>query len=182
MKLGVSALSLILAVAATVTPSAAFVVPSSGSGKILTNAGSFVTTSALSAVDVAYVNDAMDINSLLVNKDILLPAAVAAIGAAVAMNGRSLVSLGGSKATSAVEEEELPKIDVSIEYDAPAKLAFSQMARSSGKDYAKFKELFEAKSVAEVKKKVYQQKVANEMERKDQEIEDMQKEIDGMFA
>ena len=181
MKLGVSALSLILAVAATVTPSAAFVVPSSGSGKILTNAGSFVTTSALSAVDVAYVNDAMDINSLLVNKDILLPAAVAAIGAAVAINGHSLGSLGGSKATSAVEEE-LPKIDVSIEYDAPAKLAFSQIARSRGKDYAKFKELFEAKSVAEVKKKVYQQKVANEMERKDQEIEDMQKEIDGMFA
>ena len=178
MKLGASTLALILAAVATVAPSAAFVVPS----KIPTNAARPTFTSALSAVDVAYVNDAMNINALLSNKDILLPAAVAAIGAAVAMNGDSLGNLGGSKATSAVEEEELPKIDVSIEYDAPAKLAFSQMARSRGKDYAKFKELFEAKSVAEVKKKVYQQKVANEMERKDQEIEDMQKEIDGMFA
>lgn len=176
MKLGASTLSLILAALATVAPSAAFVVPSSG-----TNAATPTFTSALSAVDVAYVNDAMDINALLRNKDILLPAAVAAIGAAVAMNG-GLGNLGGSKATSAVEEEDLPKIDVSIEYDAPAKLAFSQMARIRGKDYAKFKELFEAKGVAEVKKKVYQQKVTNEMDRMDQEIVDMQKEIDGMFA
>ena len=181
MKLGASTLSLILAAVATVAPSAAFVVVPS-SGIFPTNAARPTFTSALSAVDVAYVNDAMDINALLRNKDILLPAAVAAIGAAVALNGDSLGSLGGSKATSAVEEEELPKIDVSIEYDAPAKLAFSQMARSRGKDYAKFKELFEAKGVAEVKKKVYQQKVANEMERMDKEIEDMQKEIDDMFA
>ena len=181
MKRSVSTLTLILAAAASVAPSAAFVVPSSGSG-IATNAGP-TFTSALSAVDVAYVNDAMDITTLLSNKDILLPAAVAAIGAAVALNGDSLGSLGGgSKATSTVEEVELPKIDVSIEYDAPAKLAFSQIARSKGKDYTKFKDLFEAKGVEEVKKKVYQQKVANDIERMDQEIEDMQKEIDDMFA
>jgi hypothetical protein len=180
MKLGVSTLPLILAVAASVAPSAAFVLPSSGKMKIPTNAAESPSTftSALSAIDVAYANDAVDIGA---NKDILLAAFVAAIGGAVALNGNTSLG-GGSTATSAVEEEELPKIDVSIEYDAPAKLAFSQIARSKGKDFAKFKDLFEAKNVAEVKKKVYQQKVANEMEQMDKEIEAMQKEIDDMFA
>lgn len=181
--LGASSVCLIF-VAATVATSAAFVVPSSSSsGKILNtnnaaNAAESLSKSALLAVDVAFVNDAMDIN----NSDILLPAAgaavVAAIGAAVGMRNGN-----GSKATaSKAAEEEVPKIDVSIPYDAPAQLAFSQMPKGKRVEYAKFKGLYEGKAVAEVKKKVYGQKVAMEMERMGKEIEDMQKEMDGMFS
>ena len=178
MKL-VSSLFLILAV-----PSVAFIAPSQKTGKILTttNDNNSESPSSLSAsIDVAYVNDAVDVTaSIMNNKDILLGAAVAAIGAAV---GVSNGNLGGSKkaTTSNAEEEELPKIDVSIEYDAPAKLAFSQMGKAKKNNFAKFKELYEHKAVLEIKKKVYEQKVARELERMDVEIADMQKEIEGMF-
>mmetsp|Transcript_4157 Transcript_4157/g.7137 ORF Transcript_4157/g.7137 Transcript_4157/m.7137 type:complete len:185 (-) Transcript_4157:265-819(-) len=178
--LGASSVCLIFVVA-TVAPSAAFVVPSSGNilnTNNAANAAESLSKSALLAVDVAFVNDAMDIN----NSDILLPAAgaavVAAIGAAVGMRNGN-----GSKATaSKAAEEEVPKIDVSIPYDAPAQLAFSQMPKGKRVEYAKFKDLYEGKAVAEVKKKVYGQKVAMEMERMDKEIEEMQKEMDGMFS
>ena len=174
-------LSLFLILAA---PSVAFVAPSPNAGKILTtsNDKNSESPSALSAsIDVAYVNDAVDVTaSIMNNKDILLGAAVAAIGAAV---GVSNGNLGGSKkATSSnAEEEEAPKIDVSIEYDAPAKLAFSQMGKAKKNDFAKFKELYERKAVQEVKKKVYEKKVERELERMAMEIADVQKEIDGMF-
>ena len=75
----------------------------------------------------------------------------------------------------------MPKIDVSIEYDAPDKLAFEKLAKGGDADYAKFKELYESKAVTEVKKKVYEQKVAREMSWMDTESADMQKEIDCMF-
>lgn len=184
MKL-TSALFLISAV-----PSLAFVSPSQNAGKILTTSNdnnsesTSTSTSALSAsIDVAYVNDAMDIaSSIMNNPDILLPAAgaaaVAAIGAAVGLS-----SSGNADSTSNAIEEEVPKIDVSIEYDAPAKLAFDKLAKGSESDpdYAKFKELYESLAIVEVKKKVYEKKVAREMARMDTEIADMQKEIDGMF-
>ena len=178
----VSALFLISAV-----PSLAFVSPSQNAGKILTTSNDKNSectprcTSALSAsIDVAYVNDAVDMtSSIMSNPDILLPAAgaaaVAAIGAAVGLRTSGNVD---STASNAIEEE-VPKID--IEYDAPAKLAFSELAKGGNADYAKFKELFESKAVLEVKKKVYEQKVTREMARMDTEIADMQKEIDGMF-
>ena len=176
--------------AVLVLPPEAFVAHStffakSSGGKILTpgnDSKHAESTSALSsAVDLAYVNDAMDITSILNNPDVLLPAAgaaaVAAIGAAVGLSGNK----GGDAASNTIEEE-VPKIDVSIEYDAPAKLAFNNLAKGGKGDFAKFKQLYESKAVLEVKKKVYEQKVAREMARMDTEIADVQKEIDGMFG
>ena len=176
--------------AVLVLPSEAFVAHStcakSSSGKILTSGNDKYkhaeSTSALfSAVDLAYVNDAMDITSILNNPDVLLPAAgaaaVAAIGAAVGLSGTK-----GADAASNTIEEEVPKIDVSIEYDAPAKLAFNNLVKGGKGDFAKFKQFYESKAVLEVKKKVYEQKVAREMARMDTEIADVQKEIDGMFG
>lgn len=178
MKL-VSSLFFVLAV-----PSAAFVSPTQNAGKIRTTSidkNSESPSSLSASIDVAYVNDAVDVTaSIMNNKDILLGAAVAAIGAAAGLSNGNLG--GGKKATSSnAEEEELPKIDVSIEYDAPAKLAFSQMGKAKKNDFAKFKELHERKAVLEVKKKVYEQKVAREMEQMAMEIADLQKEIDSMF-
>lgn len=183
MKL-ISALFLISAV-----PSVAFVAPTRKSaGKILTTSNDKnsectpTSPSALSAsIDVAYANDAMDMtSSIMSNPDILLPAAgaaaVAAIGAAVGLR-----SSGNEDSASNAIEKEVPKIDVSIEYDAPAKLAFSELAKGGDADYAKFKELYESLAVSEVRKKVYEKKVAREMEQMDTEIADMRKEIDGMF-
>ena len=179
----VSALFLISAV-----PSLAFVSPSQNAGKILTTSNdknsecTATSPSALSAsIDVAYVSDTMDItSSIMSNPDILLPAAgaaaVAAVGAAVGLR-----SSGNKDSTSNAIDEEVPKIDVSIDYDSAAKLAFSELAKGGNADYAKFKELFESKAVLEVKKKVYEQKVTREMARMDTKIADMQKEIDGMF-
>lgn len=160
----------------------AFVAPSANIGKILTtNANNNkAAESALSAIDVAYVNDAMDMSSIL-NNDMLIPAAgavaAALIGAAV---GRNSDNGAGSKAAKEAEEE-LPKIDVSIPYDAAAKLAFGQLAKKSNANYAQFKELFETKAILEVKKKMYAQKVAREMEQMEVKIEEMQKEIDNML-
>ena len=180
----VSALFLISAV-----PSLAFVSPLQNTGKILTSSNdknsecTATSPPALSAsIDVAYVNDVMDItSSIMSNPDILLPAAgaaaVAAIGAAVGLRS----SGNENTTTSNAIEEEVPKIDVSIEYDAPAKLAFEKLAKGGDADYTKFKELYESKAVTEVKKKVYEQKVARETSRRDTEIADMQKEIDCMF-
>lgn len=171
---------------ALAVPSEAFVAPTESSArKILIkgndNSESYSASALSASIDVAYVNDAMDITSSIMNSpDILLPAAgaaaVAAIGAAVGLSNR-----GNQEATSKEIEEEVPKMDVSVEYDAPAKLSFSELAKRGDADYAQFKELYESKAVAEVKKKVYEQKVTRELEQMEKEIADMQKKIDGMF-
>lgn len=94
----------------------------------------------------------------LVEAGVVLVAAAAA-AAAVALQGDGE---GDSAQEAAPPEPEPEPIDVSIPYDAAARLAYDEWR--SGKfdevDYQKFKEVYELKSVAEVTASRYARELA----------------------
>lgn len=89
------------------------------------------------------------------------PGVLAAGGAILAGLVGAVATQGGkgeSAASAVVVEEEVVKIDVSIPYDAAARLAFKAAGLNEGK-YGEFQPLYNAKSVADVTVK----KVAREL-------------------
>ena len=86
---------------------------------------------------------------------------------------------GDAQSKAVEEEEELPKIDVSIPYNAAAKLAFdSYSAEASSKSFAKFEAMYLEKAVEEVKFKQWKKSVAAEEAAKEANLNSLQSKMD----
>lgn len=92
-----------------------------------------------------------------------------------------------SSASSSGTRTKPSKVDLSIPYDAAAKLAFNAYAESSTKkvNFKKFQELYEAQMVAEVKAKVKAEKVnekKSDMQALEEQLSAMKAELAGLEA